>query len=71
MIEFCLKKEIEKRLPTDDKFTIALILFCCNNCRKIQNKIEIDKLNKLFFEPIFISLKKMTLLYLERLDQAF
>lgn len=58
MVEFCLKKEIEKRLPTDDKFTIALILFCCSYCKKIQNKTEIDKLYKLFVEPLWISLKK-------------
>ncbi len=35
MAEFCLKREIEKRIPTDDKFTIALILFCCSYCKKI------------------------------------
>lgn len=58
MVAFCLKKEIEKRLPTDDKFTIALILFCCSYCKKIQNKTEIDKLYKLFVEPLWISLKK-------------
>lgn len=58
MMEFCLKKEIEKRLPTNDKFTIALILFCCSYCKKIQNKTEIDKLYKLLVEPLWISLKK-------------
>ena len=58
MVEFCLKKEIEKRLPTNDKFTIALILSCCNYCKKIQNKTEIDKYSKLFIEPLWVSLKK-------------
>lgn len=58
MFEFCLKREIEKRLPADDKFTIALILFCCSYCKKIQNKTEIDPLYKLFGEPLLISLKK-------------
>ncbi len=58
MVEFCLRNEIEKRLPTDDKFTIALILSCCSFCKKIQNKAEIDKYSKLFIEPLFISLRK-------------
>lgn len=58
MVEFCLKKEIEKRLPTNDKFTIALILFCCNYCKKIQDKTEIDKYSRLLIEPLWISLKK-------------
>ncbi len=55
---FCLRNEIEKRLPTDDKFTIALILSCCSYCKKIQNKTEVDKYSKLFIEPLWISLKK-------------
>lgn len=58
MPEFCLKKEIEKRLPTNDKFTIALILLCCNYCKKVQEKSEIDKYSKLFVEPLLISMKK-------------
>lgn len=58
MVEFCLRKEIEKRLPTNDKFTIALILSCCSYCKKIQNKTEIDKYSKLFIEPLWISFKK-------------
>lgn len=58
MPEFCFKREIEKRLPTSDKFTIALILLCCNYCKKLQNKCEIDKYTKLFVEPLLISMKK-------------
>lgn len=52
---FCLRNEIEKRLPTDDKFTIALILSCCSYCKKIQNRTELDKYSKLFIEPLWIS----------------
>ena len=52
MPEFCLKKEIEKKLPTNDRFTIALILLCCNFCKKVHEKSEIDKYSKLFVEPL-------------------
>ena len=48
MPEFCLKKEIEKKLPTNDRFTIALILLCCNFCKKVHEKSEIDKYSKYF-----------------------
>ena len=58
MDAFCLRNEIEKRLPTDDKFTIALILSCCSYCKKIQNRTEVDKYSKLLIEPLWISLKK-------------
>ena len=58
MPEFCLKKEIEKKLPTNDRFTIALILLCCNFCKKVHEKSEIDKYSKLFVEPLWISMKK-------------
>lgn len=57
MIGFCIREEIEKRLPDDDGFTVALILSCCDYCKKIQNNIEIDKYNKLFIEPLWIILK--------------
>lgn len=51
MPEFCLKKEIEKKLPTNDRFTIALILLCCNFCKKVHEKSEIDKgIDGLFYD---------------------
>ena len=58
MSKFCIRKEIEKRLPSNDIFTIALILSCCDYCKKIENDSNKDKYSKLFFEPLFICLKE-------------
>ena len=58
MEQYCIRKELESRLPTDDKFTLALILLCCDYCKKMDEHQEIDKYNKLFVEPIIISMRK-------------
>ena len=50
MPEFCLKKEIEKKLPTNDRFTIALIVaniifHICINFNSYKHTILYPKMN--------------------------
>lgn len=59
MSDICLRKVLEEKgyFP-DDRFSVNLILLCCNVCRKIEVKEELNNYEKLLVFPILISQKR-------------
>lgn len=59
MNDICLRKVLEeKSFFPNDRFTISLILLCCNVCKKIQAKEKLDRYEELLVLPILISQKR-------------
>lgn len=58
--EICLRKVLEEKdcFP-NKKIQISLILLCCNVCKKIEAKEELDKYEKLLVFPIFVSQRRI------------
>ena len=59
MSEICLRKVLEEKgyFP-NNQFKISLVLLCCNVCKKIEVKEELNNYEKLLVFPIFISQKR-------------